>query len=283
MSADPRRVWIVAEPYHALTYFAPEAHQAFEDAGLRGFWRGYFAGRAAPLGAAPAGVVTATFYGFHPEFVARAVPSIWELVSPARALDARLDGIGRAARRIFGSEFPATDATAATNDLRRAIEGCSVSGRPMFGANRDLEWPEAPDLALWHALTLLREHRGDGHVSILVGAALDPREAHVLRVADDELPLGSIQPYRGWSERDWADATTALRARGWLDADARITPAGTAARAGIERDTDRLSAELVARVRDLDGVMGTLAGITGRLREAEAIPYPNPVGVPPPE
>jgi hypothetical protein len=48
--SDARSLWHVLEPYHALTYFAPEARRAFEDAGLRGFWRGYFAGRVAPLG-----------------------------------------------------------------------------------------------------------------------------------------------------------------------------------------------------------------------------------------
>src|ERR1700675_2138742 len=101
MSADARQLWTRAEPLHALTYFAPESQQAFEDAGLHGFWRGYFAGRAAPLGKAPAGMVTATFYGFHPAFVARAIPSIWSIVTPARALDARLEGIDRAVGRIF--------------------------------------------------------------------------------------------------------------------------------------------------------------------------------------
>ena len=48
-----RSMWTLFEPIHAVTYFAPEARAALEEAGLRGFWRGYFAGRAAPLG--PAG------------------------------------------------------------------------------------------------------------------------------------------------------------------------------------------------------------------------------------
>jgi hypothetical protein len=34
-----RRLWALAEPYHALTYFAPECRDAAEGAGLRGFWR----------------------------------------------------------------------------------------------------------------------------------------------------------------------------------------------------------------------------------------------------
>ena len=47
-----RAMWTLFEPIHAVTYFAPEARGAYEEAGLRGFWRGYFAGRAAPLGPA---------------------------------------------------------------------------------------------------------------------------------------------------------------------------------------------------------------------------------------
>ena len=35
-----RAMWTLFEPVHAVIYFAPEARGAFEDAGLRGFWRG---------------------------------------------------------------------------------------------------------------------------------------------------------------------------------------------------------------------------------------------------
>jgi hypothetical protein len=48
-----RRMWSLFEPVHAVTYFSPEASAAYAEAGLRGFSRGYFAGRAAPLGEAP--------------------------------------------------------------------------------------------------------------------------------------------------------------------------------------------------------------------------------------
>src|SRR5262245_664750 len=93
VTAPARPLWTRAEPLHALTYFAPESHAAYEAVGLRGFWRGYFAGRAAPLGTVAAPVVTATLFGFHPDFVARAIPSVWELVTPAGAIAARLAGI----------------------------------------------------------------------------------------------------------------------------------------------------------------------------------------------
>jgi hypothetical protein len=103
--ADPdqvaRSMWTLFEPVHAVTYFAPEARSAFEAAGLRGFWRRYFAGRAAPLGPVSAAVVTASFYNFAPAMVSRAVPGVWELVWPAGALQARQDGAIAALRRLL--------------------------------------------------------------------------------------------------------------------------------------------------------------------------------------
>src|SRR5437868_3965299 len=174
-----RAMWALYEPIHAVAYFAPEALAALESAGLRGFWRGYFAGRAAPLGAVGAGVVTATFYGFHPDFVARAVPSIWDLASPAAVLDARLAGIDAA----LGPLLAGHDVSPAVERLRRALDGSDAAGRPLYAANAELTWPTDPHLALWHACTLIREHRGDGHVAALVGAGVDGCAAHLLRVA----------------------------------------------------------------------------------------------------
>ena len=94
-------MWTLFEPIHAVAYFAPEARSAFERAGLRGFWRGYFAGRAAPLGAAGAAVVTASFFNFAPAFVARAIPGVWELITPEEALRARLAGATEALGRLL--------------------------------------------------------------------------------------------------------------------------------------------------------------------------------------
>ena len=58
---------------------------ASTDIGLHGFWNGYFAARAAPLGAVGPEVVTATFYNFAPGFVARRVPGIWTATTPEAA------------------------------------------------------------------------------------------------------------------------------------------------------------------------------------------------------
>src|SRR5918998_5625657 len=99
-----RRLWQLREPLHAVTYFAPQARAAYERAGLRGYWRGYFAGRAAPLGAVAAAPVTALFFSFAPAMVARALPDVWRRASPERALAARLDGAVAALRAVLPTE-----------------------------------------------------------------------------------------------------------------------------------------------------------------------------------
>jgi hypothetical protein len=285
MTSPARRLWQLLEPYHGLTYFAPEAQQAFEDIGLRGFWRGYFASRAAPLGPVDAAPVTAIFFGFHPAFVARALPSVWSMASPDAALDARLAGIDRAVHRIFGGDLESKGFADAAELASQAVAGCSAAGRPLFAANADLPWPRDPHLALWHAATLLREHRGDGHVAALCNAGLDPCEAHVTQVAASGASPDTIKPYRGWSDDDWAAATERLRGRAWLDRGGHLSARGRAARQQIEDTTDRLAVEPIEHL----GTEGTelllelAAPVTARILEAGTIPYPNPVGVPPPE
>jgi DNA-binding MarR family transcriptional regulator len=281
---DSRRLWVLFEPIHALTYFAPEAHHAYEEVGLRGFWRGYFAGRAAPLGPVGPGVATACFYGFHPAFVARALPDIWSIAAPPAALAARLSGVDGAIRRLYPDEIDRPAFRESTNLLREALETCAGAGRPLFSANRGLEWPEAPHLALWHAATLAREHRGDGHVATLTALGIGPCEAHVLRLAADGTPRESLQPHRGWSNDHWTAALDVLARRGWVDADERLTEEGRAVRQLVESTTDRLADELFAHIDDAryEQLVAHLHAIARRLVETGTIPYPNPIGVPPP-
>lgn len=282
MDVHPARaLWQVAEPYHAIVYFAPEARPVFEQAGLRGFWRGYFAGRAAPLGWVGAGIVTAVFHGFHPDFVARAVPDVWDRCGPTDALDARLDAVDAAVRAHLEPAVVADAAATVLADLRLLATSASVAGRPLYAGNLDLDEPDEAHLALWHLATLLRERRGDGHVAALVARDIAPTEAHLLRLAVAGLPLESVAPHRGWRAEDWDAAAAALRGRGWLAADGRATADGRAVHAAIEAETDRAA---LPRGADRDVVARVTAGlrpIAVALADA-VVPYPNPIGLPPP-
>ena len=284
MALPSRRLWQLVEPYHAITYFAPECADAFTELGLRGFWRGYFAGRAAPFGPVGPAPVVATFYGFEPGFVARALPEVWSTTTPAAAIDARLRGADRALARLLPTQLSSSGLREAAELARRAIEGTAVEGRALFAANAALAWPDEPHLVLWHAATLIREHRGDRHVVALVREGFDPCEAHVTQVAASGAGLESIAPYRGWSDDDWSAAIARLRSRGWLDDDGALTRDGASARADVETATDRLASGPLARLGEESSarLVARLEPIAQELSQTGAIRYPNPIGVPHP-
>jgi len=277
--AAARPMWTLFEPIHAVTYFAPESYAAFEEAGLRGFWRGYFAGRAAPLGPVGPAIVVASFFGFAPATVARAIPNIWSRAAPEVALQARLTGAVSALRRLLDGHDDAIAEAAAL--LERATDDLDCSGRVLAAANAALPRPVEPLARLWHATTVLREHRGDGHVAALVSAEVTGCAALVWHAALD-IPRERLQMYRGWTDEQWGAALTRLVDRGWLVADGTPTEEGRARRAAVEAATD-LAAAAPWR--------GLTAGETARLTEllrplasacAAELPYPNPIGVPAP-
>ncbi len=278
IESPERHLWTLIEPIHAITYFAPESQQAFEDVGLRGFWRGYFGGRAAPLGAVGAGAVTALFFGFHPSFVDRAVPDVWTRCSPADALAARLDGIDRA-WNAHGLPDDRNQLKRAAFILRRAAEAVADDRRPLFAANLALDFPTTPHLALWHATTLLREHRGDGHLVALTAHGLGPCDAHVLRLVHTGMSPDTVKPFRGWSDDDWIAAVGRLHERGVLDDAGQITETGAALHVAVEQLTDDLAtAPLRAVQSELAELTHILTPVVGAL-DGAVIPYPNPMGV----
>jgi hypothetical protein len=272
-----RQLWQLYEPLHAVTYFGAQARAAFESAGLRGFWRGYFAGRAAPLGAVAAAPVTAAFFSFAPAMVARAVPDVWQRASPEQALAARLDGAVAVLRSVLPDEPERWAAAAGL--LETAAAAAVTEGRVLGAANAALPRPTDSLARLWQAATVLREHRGDGHVTALVDAELDGCQALVLR---DALYGGRelLQPNRGWTDSEWDAAARALVRRGWLADDGRPTVAGEAAHRAVESSTDRLAAQPWTALGL--GEQSRLVELLAPLAEAASavLPYPNPVGVP---
>jgi hypothetical protein len=282
-AATARRLWALGEPFHALTYFADEARTAFGAAGLHGFWAGYFAGRAAPLGAVGPQVVTATFASFAPAFVARRVPDIWTATTPAAALAARLAGVDAAVQRALPGWAYSADAAEAATLARRAAEAVDVPGRPLAAANAALPWPEQPHLVLWQALTTLREHRGDGHLAALLQREAIGLPALVLSATAGTTAAEWLQRARGWSPQEWAQAADALTERGWL-ADGELTAEGLAIRTAVEADTDRLALGPWAALGDVgcDRLAELLMPVRRAIVAAGDWPARNPIGVPDP-
>ncbi len=229
---------------HSLIYFAPETEQQLTGAGLKPGRMCYFAGRSAPMGAVGPGVVTATFCNFSPALVARHIPAAWQLASPAAVIAARFAAADAALIRLLGPDLIASAEMSTMAALTREAAGaCTAEGRPLYAGHADLAWPDAPHLVMWHALTLLREHRGDGHIGALVAAGLTGLEALVTHTATGRgFVPGFALASRGWTQEEWDAAAAALTERGLLDAGGALTAAGEALRAHVEAETDRMAA-----------------------------------------
>jgi len=280
-----RALWRVMETYHAVVYFAPDVKWAFEDLGLPGFWRGYFASRAAPMGPVPAEVVIATFYNFHPDMVRWAMSETWSRAAPAAVTAARVRLADRTLRSWLGDDaIESPDVVEAAGVARRAAEAASPLGRPLFAGYTALEWPAEPHLVLWHAATLLREHRGDGHVSALVGEQVDGCEANVLTAASGASTSELQRAGRQWPGDEWEAAVDRLRERGWVDDDMSLTPLGVAGKRRIEDRTDELAASPLAALDDDERrrLVALFDQVSRAIVDAGGVRFPNPIGLPDP-
>lgn len=225
---------------HSLVYFVPEAQEQYVAIGLRPGSMPYFASRSAALGAVTAGVTAATFYNFNPVMVARHIPRAWTLASPADVLAARLRVVDLALRRLLGADLGSAELGELAGLAREATEALTPEGRPLYAAHAGLDWPDEPHLVLWHAATLLREYRGDGHLAALLRAGLSGIEAIITHTATGRgFTTESAKKIRGWSDEQWDAATEGLRARGFMDVDG-LSAAGVTLREAVEADTDRM-------------------------------------------
>ncbi|MFD8743808.1 hypothetical protein [Streptomyces sp. NPDC059616] len=239
-----RRCHNAINPLHSTVYFSPDLGKELGELGIDDPNAAYFAARSAAMGAVGPGTVTAAFYNFSHDHVARHLPAVWSVAAPQAVLDARLRAADTTLRRLLGEEVIASPELAEAAGLAlRAAGGCTRHARPLYAAHADLPVPEEPHLAYWHAGTLLREHRGDGHLAALLTAGLDPLEALVSHTATGKgMSPRWVLTTRGWHRDDWDAARERLRGRGILDAEGELTEAGVALRAELEEATDRMDA-----------------------------------------
>ena len=280
-----RTIWHRIESLNAVTYFAPECRDAPSRLGLQGFWMGYFACRAAPMGPVPAAVVEATFFNFHPGRVRRAIPGAWTVTDPSLLVAVRAEAAAAALRRLLGEGAALSLAAAALPDLERAVDHASGAGRPLFAANRQVPRLDDPVAMLWQAATTLREHRGDGHVALLVGADLGGCEAHALFTACEGVTPELFQQSRGWSSEEWSSAVEGLAARGLLRDHGAATEAGHRLHHEVEARTDELATPPYAALGDerLVELVALLGRAADTVVSAGEILFPNPMGLPQPQ
>ncbi len=239
---DARRTWRSLEAVHGMIYFTPDAPPRYEAAGVTHHRSGYFGSRAAAMGPVSAEVVIATFYNFHPRLVRRSMDGLWNHTTPDALLAARLAAVDDSLSRAFGPELMTSQRLAVGADVLRsaALVACEhLEGRPLFAGHASLPWPDEPHLALWHAQTLLREFRGDGHIAALVTEGLSGLDALVSHAAAGDVPRAALQATRAWNDAEWEECVVSMAARGLLHSDGSFTDEGRAQRARIEEITDR--------------------------------------------
>lgn len=261
-----RRARLLARAFegiHTLAYFDPEVLAAWKEAGLKGYWMGYFASRSAPMGAVTAATVEATFPSFNPDRIRRAIPDAWSLATPDEVLAARQAGMGRALAEAWSDVDPdqLEDVATRAQDVAAGIDVPGArSSLPLYAANAAREWPDDPALVIFHASTLVREYRGDLHLALLASSGIDGIEANVLAGATPAYSRDWIRESRGWGDEDWQGAVDRLVERGWITPDEQLTTGGRAWRSELENHTDQLSAAPVERIGEqaADALLGDL-------------------------
>jgi len=260
--AKIHRMFELVEPIATVT-FSQVPNEAFLALGMRNYWDGYFAGRAAPLGLAPAGVVHAVFYNFAAGEVARHIPWVWGKTTPEEAIAVRERGSAAALRQMIGELADSPGLVRAADLATRAAVSAPTEGRALYAGLRTLDLPEEPVARLWHAATLLREHRGDGHNAALVAHGIGGTEAHVLLALSLGMRAEEFGRIHHLPKAVLASVVDGLRSRGLVDAVGAFTDAGRETRERIESLTDELAAPAydVLSADELDELVAELEPI----------------------
>ena len=243
MSSLARRMFELVEPIGVIPYSADEPNEAMFALGFTNYWDTYFAGRAAPLGLATAEVVDALFYNFAPGEVARHIPKVWRTTSPEAAIAARRLGCAIALRRIL-SDHVSSPAFARTAELLlKAATSAPTEGRPMYAALLALPVPDDEVVRLFHAASLLREHRGDGHIAALMVEGVGRLEAHVLYALHLGMPAEKFGRIHHLPAAQLTAVIDGLRDRGLIGDDGWLSESGRAVKQRVEDLTDQLAAK----------------------------------------
>ena len=126
-----------------------------------------------------------------------------------------------------------------------------AAGHHLYAGLSSLPWPDDPVGALFRAADLVREHRGDSHITAWTAAGLDPVEICLMSDVWMDQPLKTVTWTRGWTQEEMDAAIDRLRSRGLLDGDA-ATGAGRDVRDNIEAMTDTQERPLCEAITDDD-------------------------------
>src|SRR5262245_41410531 len=271
MNSMARRMFELVEPIGVIPYSADEPNEAMFALGFTNYWDTYFAGRAAPLRRVPAELVEALFYNFAPGEVARHIPKVWQTTTPEAAIAARQKGCVKALRRILGDHVESPAFARAAELLLRAATSAPIQGRPMYAALRAIPIPDDVVARLFHAASLLREHRGDGHVAALRVEGVGGLEAHVLLALDMGMSAEKFGRIHHLPAAQLAAVIEGMRERNLIGDDGCLSEAGCAVKQRVEALTDDLAAKPYEYLQsdELDELMATLEPLATLLITAQ--------------
>lgn len=202
------------------------------------FFRVYSVGRTGPAGGGPH-LAHALLALFPSGLVANAFASICEQDELERVRSAYVTACEAAGDRLYGD---APDAAELADRLEALVDGCDYADRPLAGAWADVPRPSGVGARIERAATVLREHRGGGHLSVLTAHGLTGPDAHLVtalwRGHED---AESAARFFGWRDGDLEESWVRLRAAGRVDDEGALTEAGRKEREAIEELTTALA------------------------------------------
>lgn len=276
MNGDPdtlraRRLFGRLEAIHTVAYFAPHVLETQHKHGFTDRSVGYVAARSSALGQVPAEVITALFYSFSHRAIARAIPDAYRIAEPSATLAMMLTAVREVLEPLFADVPNLAEVADAAYD--------AATLHPLIGAPLGAAWASVavrdnPALKLWQAATIIREVRGDTHIALLMANGLDGVEAHLTTRGDTPKLREIIGQQRLITDDEFDQAVTRLQARGLLETDGSLSPAGETLRAAIEHDTDRLLAQPWDAFGDVraNALIGQLDPLVTRIIEAKLVP-----------
>nr|WP_214327573.1 hypothetical protein [Nonomuraea sediminis] len=153
----------------------------------------------------------------------------------------------------------------------RAALSAPTEGRVLYAGLQALDVPEEPVAKLWHAATLLREHRGDGHNAALVTHNIGGTEAHVLVALSLGMRAEEFGRIHHLPKAQLAAVVDGLRGRGLVDDNGEFTDAGRQIRERVEDLTDELAAPVydVLSTDELEELIAGLEPIAAALQAVD--------------
>lgn len=282
MTVAPSRALSKAiEAFAGQVYFAPECHRGYAALGFAPSpvksgdvempdGAAYFCSRGSALGQAPGEAVAATFGVFNPAVVVPAVGYGWTLADARSIRAARAEGAAAQLRRVLGDAPDGLDRVGQL--LRRATDGLSVAGKPLFAGLVADGLSGEPLADAWQLADQLREFRGDAHVNAWTAAGFDGVEIGLVTELYRGYPPRTQIRSRAWSDADLDAGDERLAQRG-LARDGALTDAGREAREAVETATDAVCVPIVANLGDdLRELVELVGPWSQRLRDAGAFP-----------